>query len=111
MRKPRVVLAPVVQDAVRRLAPVPKRNVREVLDALQRDPELGKPLEGDLVGLRRVRVGELRLIYVVTANTVEVVAIGPRKTIYTELERAVRMPGVRSRRPNAAGATARPPKC
>lgn len=75
---------------LRQLAPEPKRKVRAALAALQHDPNLGEPLERELTGLRRVRVGQLRIVYRVTAAGVEVVAVGPRRSIYTTLEREAR---------------------
>lgn len=40
--------------------------------------------------MRRVRVGQLRIVYRVSSAGVEVVAIGPRRSIYTALERETR---------------------
>jgi mRNA-degrading endonuclease RelE of RelBE toxin-antitoxin system len=84
------VLLPGVADLVRQLPPARKRKVRAALDELLRDPELGEALERELVGLRRIRVGELRVIYRTTGQGIEIVALGPRRTIYLELERAAR---------------------
>lgn len=86
MRSRRVVLLRETSDVVRQLAPEPKRKVRAALAKLQRDPELGEPLERELTGMRRVRVGQLRIVYRVSALAVEIVAIGPRRSIYTAVE-------------------------
>ena len=96
MRRRRVVLPRETSDVVRQLAPEPKRKVRAALVKLQSDPELGEPLERELTGMRRIRVGQLRIVYRVSALAVEIVAIGPRRSIYTALEREARRGGPRS---------------
>ena len=90
MANRRVVLLPEVADVLRRLPPEPKRKVRAALAEVRRDPDLGEPLERELAGMRRIRVGQLRIVYRRSSAELEVVAIGPRRTIYTELERATR---------------------
>ena len=87
MRERRVVLPPEVIEVVRQLAPAAKRKVRAALDELSRDPHLGEPLHRELAGRWRLRVGDLRIVYRPRAGGIEVVAIGPRRTIYTELAR------------------------
>ena len=84
------MLLPEVADVLRRLPPEAKRKVRVALAELRRDPDLGEPLERELAGMRRLRVGQLRIVYRPSPARLEVVAIGPRRTIYTELERAAR---------------------
>ena len=90
VRNRRLLLLPRTADLVRQLPPEPKRKVRAALAELQRDPDLGEPLERELTGMRRVRVGRLRIVYRASAVALEVVAIGPRQTIYAELEREAR---------------------
>ncbi|MDP9251926.1 MAG: type II toxin-antitoxin system RelE/ParE family toxin [Chloroflexota bacterium] len=90
MRSQRLLLLRETADVVRQLPPEPKRKVRAALAELQQNPELGDPLERELTGMRRVRVGQLRIVYRVSTVGVEVVAIGPRRGIYTALEREAR---------------------
>ncbi len=90
MRNRRVLLLRETADVVRQLPPEPKRKVRAALAELQQDPDLGEPLERELSGMRRVRVGQLRIVYRVSTAGVEVIAIGPRRSIYAELEREAR---------------------
>ncbi|HEV8469253.1 MAG TPA: type II toxin-antitoxin system RelE/ParE family toxin [Candidatus Limnocylindria bacterium] len=90
MPGPRVRLLPEVAELLRRLPPDRKRKVRAALDELQRDPDLGEPLGRELAGLWRIRVGQLRVVYGRRSGALEVVAIGPRRTVYTELEREAR---------------------
>lgn len=89
MSRYRVVLAPEIADVVRSLPPDLKRTIRNTLDALGEDPSIGLPLRGELQGLWRYRARRFRIVYAVdaTARTVQVVAIGPRRTIYDDLKR------------------------
>jgi mRNA interferase RelE/StbE len=69
---------------VRGLHPDLKRKIRAGLDALVKEPETGKALLDDLEGFRSFRVGRFRIIYRVGRDLIEIVAIGPRRTIYEE---------------------------
>jgi len=64
--------------------------VRESLRDLQRGAAVGEPLRAELAGRWRIRVGSLRIVYRVSDATLLIVAVGPRRTIYTELERESR---------------------
>ncbi len=73
-----------------------RHHAREVLKTIEkriRDGEpdkTGKPLSGELAGCRRIRTGDVRIVYRVHAETVEVliVAVGPRRN--DEVYRAAR---------------------
>ena len=64
-----------------------KYQARVVLKAIEsriRDGEpekTGKPLSGELAGCRRIRTGDVRILYRVYAEIIEVliVAVGPRR--------------------------------
>jgi mRNA-degrading endonuclease RelE of RelBE toxin-antitoxin system len=62
---------------------VQKSKLRAAVDDLARNPEVGKPLVGPLMGCRRIRVGgsENRLVYRILEeqSKVEVIAIGRRR--------------------------------
>ncbi len=90
MRERKVVMLPATADVLRQLPPDRKRKVRAALAALRRNAAVGEPLERELTGLSRLRVGSLRIVYRETVSSVVVIAIGPRRTIYTELERQAR---------------------
>ncbi len=78
-------------ELVRGLHPELKRKVRAGLDLIRTDPAPGKALHDELAGLRSLRVGRFRIIYRVAARRViELVAIGPRRTIYEETLRLLR---------------------
>lgn len=80
-----LILAPEVRQLVRVLPPTLKRKVRAGIEAIRAEPELGEELMRELSGLRRLRVGRLGIVYRVRARQIQVVAIGPRATIYLEL--------------------------
>ena len=79
-----------VAQLVRGLHPDIKRKVRAALDRLAQDLEAGKALQGDLRGLRSLRVARFRVIYRTPARRViEIVTIGPRNRVYEETLRLV----------------------
>lgn len=79
-----------VAQLVRGLHPDIKRKVRAALDRLAQDIEAGKALQGDLQGLRSLRVARFRVIYrAPVRRVIDIVAIGPRDRIYEETLRLV----------------------
>ena len=79
-----------VTSLIRSLHPDLKRKVRSALDDILTDPSVGKALRDELAGLRSCRVGRFRIIYRVVGTVIEIVAVGPRATIYQETWRRVR---------------------
>lgn len=77
---------------IRGLHPDLKRKIRSALDDLLDDPTIGKALRDELAGLRSCRVARFRIIYRVAGTVIEIVAVGPRRTIYEETWRKVRRP-------------------
>lgn len=71
------------------MAPARKRQVKESLREIMEDPHTGKPLQEELAGLWSYRIGTLRIVYSIDLpkKKIRVVTIGPRKTIYQDLER------------------------
>lgn len=57
---------------------------------LGRDPHAGKALQGELAGLRSLRLGGHRIVYRAgSARVIDIVAVGPRKTIYEQTLRLI----------------------
>jgi mRNA interferase RelE/StbE len=79
-----------VTALLRGLHPELKRRIRSGLDRLVRDPGAWKALQGELAGLRTLRLGRIRIVYREADGVVEVVAAGPRERIYEETLRLVR---------------------
>lgn len=79
-----------VAGLIRGLHPDLKRKVRSALGDILADPTVGKALRDELAGLRSCRVARVRIVYRVTGEVVEIVAVGPRRSIYEETWRRVR---------------------
>lgn len=74
-----------VAELLRRLHPSLKQKIKGALRSIQADPTAGKALRGELAGLRTWRVSRFRIVYrLADESTLEIVAVGPRKTIYEE---------------------------
>ena len=75
-----------IADLMRGLHPQLKAGVKAALKMVVEDPCCGKPLKDELDGLRSVRVKRFRIVYrlVVAEKEIEIVAVGPRKSIYEE---------------------------
>jgi len=59
--------------------------VRAAFRLILDDPLTGKSLKEELEGLRSFRITRFRIIYRITKQkVVEIIAVGPRKTIYEE---------------------------
>ena len=93
-----VRLPATLRDRVRRLHPLLKRKVRGALTDLLRDPGCGKPLRRELEGYWSLRVGAHRLIYRPDEHGVELIAFGPRSTIYEETQMLTRQTPAPERR-------------
>jgi mRNA interferase RelE/StbE len=79
-----------ITQLVRGLHPAIKRKVRVALDRPARDVEAGKALQGELQGLRNLRVARFRVIYrAPTRRVIEIVTIGPRDRVYEETLRLI----------------------
>jgi len=61
-----------------------RRRLVAAIDALAMDPLRGQALKGGLTGLRRIRVGDFRVVYEVreTELVVLVVRVGHRREVY-----------------------------
>ena len=79
-----------VAALIRGLHPDLKRKVRAALSDIVEDPTIGKVLRDELAGLRSCRVGRFRIVYRMADTVIEIVAVGPRRTIYQETWRRVR---------------------
>lgn len=64
-----------------------------MVDALAAQPDIGKPLRGELEGVWSARVGRHRVIYRLARTVLFVVLIGPRATIYEDAARLLRKSG------------------
>ena len=85
----RVDRAADAQEQLRRLSPVPRRNMRAAIRRLHRGPHVGdtKQLRNQ-EDLWRVRTGRWRAIFRLDddARTITILRVGPRETVYDDLE-------------------------
>lgn len=77
-------------SAARELARIPpptKQLLIDAIDSLSQQPLGGRPLRGNLSGLRRLRVGSYRIVYEVRPDeqTALVVRVGHRSSAYRQL--------------------------
>lgn len=82
----RLKMSDETAELTRTLHPGLKRKIKAALQAVLNDPQSGKALKNELDGLQSFKVGKLRVVYKTAKDKgiIEVVAIGPRKTIYEE---------------------------
>lgn len=73
-----------VRDLIRHLHPDIKQKIRTALAEILENPSCGKAPRGELQGLRSLRVSKFRIIYRPVAQVIEVIALGPRRSIYEE---------------------------
>ncbi len=71
--------------ALRRIDKPERLRLIAAIDRLAQEPTAGGVLKGEFSGLRRLRVGDYRIIYEVIYNelTVLVVRIGHRREVYS----------------------------
>lgn len=78
-------------ELIRGLHPHIKKKVRFSLEKVVNCPYTGKALKEELAGFYSYRIGNFRIIYRISEHKViELVAIGPRRTIYEETLKIIR---------------------
>jgi len=76
---------------IRGCHPKLKRKIRAGLRNIVIEPEAGTSLKDELEGLRSYQISRFRIIYRLSSNQIiDVVAIGPRETIYEETYRIIK---------------------
>lgn len=88
MRPYRPRYTPEVTGRIRKLHPEVKREIRTAIRTLLSTPLLGRELQFELSGYHSYRVRTYRIIYRINDDDVmlDVVFIGPRRTVYEELK-------------------------
>ena len=76
---------PKVRELIRRSPPELKRKIRFALAEILEEPTVGKQLQRELKGYQSLRVGRYRIIYRAVDLGIDVIAIGPRSSIYQEI--------------------------
>ena len=76
---------------IRGCHPQLKRKIRAGLRHIGTEPESSKSLKDELEGLRSYRISRFRIIYRISSRqTIDIVTVGPRKTIYEETYRIIK---------------------
>ena len=86
-KAPRTLRVPdTVARLIRGMHPELRSKVKAALQTIRDDPHSsGKPLKEQLAGLRSYRAARFRIIYrTAGTRTIEIIALGPRKSIYEE---------------------------
>jgi len=80
----KTILQPQAEKFLKRLDKSTSKRIIEKLRELEQDPSKGIPLIGNLSGLRKLRVGDYRIIYQIQGLEliILVLNIGHRKNIY-----------------------------
>lgn len=78
-----------VDEDVAHLDKATRTRVQKAIETkLQTQPELfGKPLRHSLIGLRVLRVGAYRVVFIIKDKEVHILLIGDRNYIYKEAEK------------------------
>lgn len=82
----RLKMSDETAELIRTMHPDIKKKIKAALQTVLNDPHSGRELKDELEGLQSFKVGKLRVIYKTAKDKgiIEVVAVGPRKTIYEE---------------------------
>ena len=76
---------------IRGCHPQLKKKIRAGLGHIVTEPESGKSLKDELEGLKSYGISRFRIIYRISSKqTIDIVAVGPRKTIYEETYRIIK---------------------
>ena len=77
-----LVASDELRELIRHVPPNLKRKIKLAIQEIVTAPSSGKGLQEELLGLCSYRVGEVRIVYRVEGQSVQLVTIGPRKTVY-----------------------------
>lgn len=82
--KIRIVYTLEAQSLIRKLSPVIKKGIRSAIDEIGINPDVGKPLQDELEGLRSHRFKRYRIVYKFEddSKTIKVVYVGHRYNVY-----------------------------
>ncbi len=81
----------VIKEDIPRLDSPLRKQIRDVVRArLTTNPEVfGKPLQQDLRGCRRLRVGDYRVVFQIKRKEVHILAIVHRSSNYKDIKKRI----------------------
>lgn len=70
--------------SLRKLGPAEKKKAKKKITALLANPLLGKPLQGDLTGIRSLKAWPIRILYTFNPDTqiVTIQTVDYRRDVY-----------------------------
>ena len=83
----RLLYTKEAKTAIDRLSIKPKRQIKDAVERIAADPDIGKRLTQELKGLLSYRSGDYRLIYRISQEEILVLAVGHRKDVYRRTSR------------------------
>ena len=88
----RIDILPPAADVLAHLPPAIKRDAKQALRILSKDPRAGEPLERELRELWKYRIRSFRIVYRIVAEQrlIQVIGVGPRGTIYDVIRTLIR---------------------
>ena len=88
----RPVIPPRVAEIIRHLSPDIKRAIKAAVRTVGANPSAGEPLQRELEGMWKFRVRRYRVVYRMdrSSNTVRIIAVGERRSIYEEVAELIR---------------------
>ena len=95
MRRPSRLSVPHdIAELIRNMHPHLKKKIKASLKTILVNPDSGKALKKELIGLRSFRISQFRIICrPASDNTIDIIAIGPRARIYEETFRIISRTG------------------
>ncbi len=78
-------------SAIKKLSAKKQRQVKDAIERIAENPDIGKRLTHELKGLSSYRSGNYRIIYRTNRKEiyVMVLTVGHRKDVYTQIKRIV----------------------
>lgn len=74
------------KSVIKDISRLDKKEARRIIDKIEKDLSDGAEsypvLKGDFAGLRKMRVGDYRIIFTIIDNNVLVLRVGHRREIY-----------------------------
>ncbi len=76
---------PQAVKQLKRLPTIEQRKVIRKLESLAEQPSSGKPLRGELEGLRSLRAWPYRIIYKLTKSLIIIYSVAHRQSAYSRI--------------------------
>ena len=80
----KIIYSPLAIKQLKKISPNDKIKAKKKIETIKSDPLSGKPLKGELTGLRSLKAWPLRIIYVfdLKHQIVKIVTVNYRGNVY-----------------------------